>query len=251
MTVEDLKKIGLTEYEAKSYLALVKYGAMQGREIAKKSEVPPTRVFDTLKSLIDKGFVFQISQKPMAFQAVKTEVAVNGLIERRIENLKHLEKSIKESVEKLKKPATEEKIEEKISVVSGFEKMFSLVNRNTNNAKKELLVFSVGEKIPYSTEIALRKAVKRGLKFRFIASRCDKENIPYLKKLKSFGATVRYYRSENYSISIYDRKIVHIVVKSPSNPKERIMTIFDNKDLAKAMFQWFEMMWNKARSINF
>jgi sugar-specific transcriptional regulator TrmB len=249
MITENLKKLGLTEYEAKSYLALVKHGAMPGREVARKSAVPPTRVFDALKSLIDKGFVFLLSQKPMIFQAIKAELAVKGLVERQIENLEILEKSIEESVGKLQQPATEEKIEEKILVVSGFEKMFSIVTENTNNAKKELLVFSVGEKIPYSTEIALRKAVKRGLTFRFISSKCDRENIQYLKRLKSIGATIRYYKSENYSISIYDRRIVHIVVKSPSNPKERIMTIFDNKDFAKAMLQWFEITWKKARPV--
>lgn len=136
MTAENLKKLGLTEYEAKSYLALVKYGAMPGREVARKSAVPPTRVFDALKSLIDKGFVFLLSQKPMIFQAIKAELAVKGLVERQIENLEILEKSIEESVGKLQQPATEEKIEEKILVVSGFEKMFSIVTENTNNAKR-------------------------------------------------------------------------------------------------------------------
>ena len=78
---------------------------------------------------------------------------------------------------------------------------------------------------------------------------CSSLEYPSGLKLKSIGATIRYYKSENYSISIYDRRIVHIVVKSPSNPKERIMTIFDNKDFAKAMLQWFETTWKKARPI--
>lgn len=251
MPGENLKEIGLTGYEAKSYLVLVKYGTMSAREVAKKSGVPPTRVFDTLKLLVDKGFVFLISQKPMVFQAVKPEIAIKGFIERKIKNLENLEKTSLDSLKMLEKPTTGEKIEEKIYVISGFEKMYDAVNTNIDKTKKELLVFSIGEKIPYLTEIAIRKAVKRGVTFRFITSKYDEENVIYLKKLESMGALVRYYKAEDYSIAIYDREIANIVVRGPTDMKERIATFFENKNLAKAFVIWFETIWKKGRPIKF
>jgi sugar-specific transcriptional regulator TrmB len=249
MKIEDIKRIGLTEYEAKSYVALLIYGSMPGRDVAQRSGVPPTRVFDALKALMDKGFVFLISQKPMMFQAIKPEIAVRSFVDKKVESLEGLKSTTIDLLKMLETSVPEEKVEEKIFVISGFEKMYSVVNANTAGTKKELLVFSVGEKIPYSTETALRKAVKRGVKFRFIASRYDKDNAQYVQRLKSIGASVRYYKAENYSIAIFDKRIVNIVVKSPSNPKERITTIFDNKDLGAAMAQWFENIWKKAKPI--
>jgi sugar-specific transcriptional regulator TrmB len=245
----ELKDIGMTEYEMKSYQALLKYGAMSGRETARKSGVPPTRVFDILRLLEEKGFVFTISQKPMIFQAVKPEIAVSGFVAKKIERLQNAEKSAVESLRLLERPEKEERLQEKIYVISGFEKMFEAVNLNTEKSTKELLVMSVGEKIPYSTEMAIRKAVRRGVKFRFISSRYDKENLVYLRKLQQMGAEVRHYKSENYSISVFDRKIASIIVKSPSNPKERIATFFESKDLAKALVDWFEVMWKKATPV--
>lgn len=38
--LEILKEAGLTEYEAKSCTELLRYGTMQGSEVAEKSDVP-------------------------------------------------------------------------------------------------------------------------------------------------------------------------------------------------------------------
>ena len=117
--------------------------------------------------------------------------------------------------------------------------------------KKEMLIFSIGEELPYSVKIAWRKAINRGIKTRFIAQKCDKENIHILKEFKEIGATIRYYPSKDYSIAIQDKEKVIITVKNPLNPKDRVVTLFDSKDLGNAMANWFEVIWKKAKPIKF
>ena len=51
MTEEILRKLGLSPYESKCYMALVSHGNLGGKEIAKLSSVPPTSVYKNLESL--------------------------------------------------------------------------------------------------------------------------------------------------------------------------------------------------------
>jgi sugar-specific transcriptional regulator TrmB len=246
-----LRRIGLTEYETKSYIALLTYGSMPGRAVADKSGVPPTRVFDALKSLSDKGFVSITSEKPMMFQAIEPEIAVKGFLNERISSLQNIEKTVIESLKNIKKPLTTEEIKEKVIVTHGFDNMFKIGNDMFEKAKKEVLIFSSGEEIPYSHKIAWKKATNRGIKTRFIAQKFDKENVHILKEFKELGAAIRHYPSKDYSIAIQDKERVCIIVKNPSDPKDRIITLFDSKDLARSLADWFEVIWNKAKLVKF
>jgi sugar-specific transcriptional regulator TrmB len=251
METDALRKLGLTEYEAKSYLALLTYGPMEGRKVAEKSEVPPTRVFDALKSLAKKGFVSITSEKPMMFQAIDTETAVKGFLNEKINSLQSIEKTVIESLKNIKKPLVTEEIKEKVIVTHGFENMFKIATDMFEKAKREMLILSRGEEIPYSYKIAWKKATNRGIKTRFIAQKYDKENIHILKEFKELGATIRYYPSKDYTIAVQDKERVTIIVKNPLNPKDRVVTLFDSKDLAKALADWFEVIWKKAKPIKF
>ena len=251
METEFLRRIGLTDYEVKSYLALLTYGPMAGRTVADKSGVPPTRVFDALKSLAKKGFVSITSEKPMIFQAIEPEIAVKGFLNEKISSLQSNEKTIIESLKNIKKPLITEEIKEKVLVTHGFDNMFKIGNDMFEKAKKEMLIFSSGEEIPYSHKIAWKKATNRGVKTRFIAQKYDKENIHILKEFKGLGAAIRYYPSKDYSIAIQDRERAVIIVKNPLDPKDRIMTLFDSEDLANSLADWFEVIWKKAKPIKF
>ena len=251
METEILRRIGLTDYEAKSYLALLTYGPMAGRTVADKSGVPPTRVFDALKSLAKKGFVSITSEKPMKFQAIEPEIAVKGYLNEKISRLQSDEKTIIESLKNIKKPLITEGIKEKVLVTHGFDNMFKIGNDMFEKAKKEMLIFSSGEEIPYSHKIAWKKATSRGIKTRFIAQKCDKENIHILKEFKGLGAATRYYPSKDYSIAIQDREKVMIIVKNPLDPKDRMITLFYSEDLANSLADWFEVIWKKAKPIKF
>lgn len=52
-----LKSIGLTDAESKVYLTLIKYGNTSGYEASKLSGVPRSKIYNTLESLVRKGFI--------------------------------------------------------------------------------------------------------------------------------------------------------------------------------------------------
>jgi sugar-specific transcriptional regulator TrmB len=55
--VEKLERIGLTEYEAKAYFALLEVHLNTATKVSEKSGVPRTRIYSVLESLMNKGWV--------------------------------------------------------------------------------------------------------------------------------------------------------------------------------------------------
>lgn len=59
--VEELQHLGMTGYEAKAYVALVGAGApVNGYEVAKRSGVPRSAVYETLGKLVGRGAAFEV-----------------------------------------------------------------------------------------------------------------------------------------------------------------------------------------------
>jgi len=71
--VGELVFLGLTEYEAKAYVALVGMGEGSARQISDASGVPRPRIYDILELLEKKGFVEVGQGSPMLFRALDPE----------------------------------------------------------------------------------------------------------------------------------------------------------------------------------
>jgi sugar-specific transcriptional regulator TrmB len=69
--VEKLQRVGLTEYEAKAYLALLNTHLSTAAKVAEKSGVPRTKIYSVLESLKNKGWVRVHSGVPLLFKAVE------------------------------------------------------------------------------------------------------------------------------------------------------------------------------------
>jgi len=73
------RKLGLTEYEARSYAALVGLGEATAREVHETSGVPRTRVYDILKDLTEKGFAEFVQGSPTYYRAIEPERVIERL----------------------------------------------------------------------------------------------------------------------------------------------------------------------------
>ncbi len=68
--LQKLETVGLTEYQARAYLALLDLGTATASEIPVPSRVPRTRVYATMRQLHAKGLVQILPEKPVRYQAV-------------------------------------------------------------------------------------------------------------------------------------------------------------------------------------
>ena len=63
--------IGLSEYESKVYLSLINLGTAGARKLSLNCDVPRTKVYGTLKKLIEYGLVVEIPGAPKQFSPSK------------------------------------------------------------------------------------------------------------------------------------------------------------------------------------
>ncbi|HPS90803.1 MAG TPA: TrmB family transcriptional regulator [Methanothrix sp.] len=77
--VEGLRKLGLTDYEARAYATLVGMGEATAREVHEMSAVPRTRIYDILRELEGKGFVEFVDGSPTYYRAVEPDRVMKRL----------------------------------------------------------------------------------------------------------------------------------------------------------------------------
>ena len=67
------------EYEIEAYLAVLEHGQLTASEIADKTDIPQPRVYDTVRSLSDRGLVELQESRPMKIVAVDPEDAFGNI----------------------------------------------------------------------------------------------------------------------------------------------------------------------------
>jgi hypothetical protein len=67
--IENLMRLGMSEYEDKAYIATVVLGEGTIKEISDESKVPRSRAYDIMERLLDKGFVEVGNTNPRCYRA--------------------------------------------------------------------------------------------------------------------------------------------------------------------------------------
>ena len=241
----DLLKIGLTEGEAKVYLALSELGSTTVGPIVKKSGVAYSNIYDILNRLIDKGIVsYIIKNKTKYFQAASPSNLIDYLDkkEKEVSNQKQALKKILPDLEKLQeiKPQQEAEIFlGKKGLKTAYEKLLKNVTKND-----EVLFFYIHEE-EYGEE--------SNLFYNSIVSLASK-------------ARNRGICNEDYRKSWFAKKAKHLQMKFSDIPipgnidivgdkvlivswKDSIFSILiQSQSLASSMRKYFEEMWKVAKN---
>ena len=100
--VEKLRRVGLAEYEAKAYLALLNTHLSTATKVSEKSGVPRTKIYSVLESLERKGWVKIFSGVPLLFKAVEPLTVFEKAKEDYAEFLESVQTMLKEKVNDMK-----------------------------------------------------------------------------------------------------------------------------------------------------
>lgn len=88
METDVFVELGLTPYEVKVWKSLVFSGSVKASDVAENSEVPRTRVYDVLRSLERKGWIFTNNEEPKKFGAVSPKMVLGNKLEEKVSELK-------------------------------------------------------------------------------------------------------------------------------------------------------------------
>lgn len=80
--VDSLKRLGLSEYESKVFIALQSLGVGTARDVYRHTDVPRSQVYGAAETLEERGLVEVRQSKPMEYRPVSLEEARERLRER-------------------------------------------------------------------------------------------------------------------------------------------------------------------------
>ena len=238
MDTQILQEIGLSNTEAKVYLALLELGSALAGEITKKSEVNRTNVYDALERLIEKGLVtYVISANRKVFEPVNPEKLQEILKEREQKlNSAMQELQLKYKTSKAKEEATifkgkkgiksifEEILKEKKDLFaygaeSKFADMFPAYQKHWNKERAKL---GIKVKIIYNEKVRQKK-IKEKLKLL---------EMRFLPKEYDFPSTIMIYGDKTVTI-VWTELPFGFMIRS--------------KDAVKSNMNFFEILWKIAK----
>lgn len=263
-----LREFGLTEYEIRAFITLLKFKVATAEQISEIGNIPLPRVYDTLTELKNKGFVFISKTRPKKFKLISPEESLNNLIKIKKENFEkgivNLEKNIKEVNKILSSIQPLETPKEEVFTMWSTEKRRNIIKNMQDlgeRSTKEILIFS-GD-FSWLAELAsyLRKAIKRGVKVKAIAfdplgSKEIQKNIRLAEKI---GISVKKGYTGLLRGQIIDNKSAYIAVKTSNKGTNMIeggkpgtegeskyeLMVFNDPSLVSTFKENFNFWWNK------
>src|SRR5918995_6172869 len=152
--VAQLTRLGLTSYEAKAYLTLIRRDSFTGAKGARQSGLPRQRIYDVLGSLVQKGLAAARPGTVVKYAATPPELAIELLLASHRDQLSRMERDAQLMVSDLT-PAFEERQEhtdplEYIEVLRDRRAINERFAELEAGIKEEILVFT---KPPYATPV--------------------------------------------------------------------------------------------------
>ncbi|MFC2174563.1 TrmB family transcriptional regulator [archaeon] len=170
-----LRRLGLNQYESKTYLALMSTQASTATELSDVASIPRPRVYDVLAKLEKRGFVMSQPGRPARYSAVPVSVAVGALkrdkkreLDKELSELDKLETQLGKHLDDTSAPVGNEgevfTITDRKSIYSALEELIKQSNTHiVLSSNKEGLARKRKEYAPL-----LHLAQKRGVNVRMV-----------------------------------------------------------------------------------
>ena len=241
-----LQKLGMTEYEARAYLALAKLGPSTVREIVLDSKLPRNKTYEALQKLEDKNKVVSLPVSPKRYNIINPEIFKN--------EVEDLNKSVNSLIKLIEQPKVTE-FKDLFWVLKGRKTMIEKFALEDSKAEKEILSCNVLPKVIYKNIRILKEATKRKVKIKFICS-FEKDKINVYKEWMKTGAKIRVFNEKLFGpllprITVFDSERARLTIGKPEVEKEEdYITLWtESKAFSQMLKNHFMNMWKKSKPI--
>jgi len=257
--IEELKKNGLQEYEAKVYFALLKMGSLNATEISKSSKVPRTKIYYVLENLVKNGFCIRIPGNFKKYKALNPQVAFSNIvyeIEEKRENITHLVESLETFYETEKRAS--DSLDNYIEILTNNHQIQERYASLVRNTKYEYIGFV---KPPYAHERnkqnlntqeefefeILRKGAIAKVLYEYPVEEDMEFRIEHIEKCVKAGEKARIIEKYPIKMYVFDRTYVLMGLdNSKFSNSPFTMILINHPDLAMACKMLFDHLWEKA-----
>jgi len=242
--IKSLEKFGLSEKEAKVYLACLELGEVTASDISLKSNLPRTLIYDILERLIDLGLTsyvvknnkkYFIASDPHELQRIIKEKEAE--IDKILPDLENLQK-----IKGVKRP--------KVEVYEGIEGMKTIMDNILRSNIKEFFAYgssrSSYEVMPAFMDDWHKQRIKKKVIMKILYNNTKQAR----DKVKSIPKTLKYADYKFMPIElesptatlIYGNKVV-----LQSWTKEPFAVLIEDERMAENQKRYFEELWKLSK----
>lgn len=219
-------KFGLTEYESKCYLTLIKLGKATASELCRANGIPSSRIYGVLSSLQKKGYIKIEEDVPKKYIPINPEECIEKAFR---EKIRELEKA-KERLKELRKFYKKEKAE--IEIISGRKRILEAI-KNILNCKEEIkLIVFRDDQVPLPK---LSELVKNRKTRIIVGDKKFKRHFPNAKLNEGHFL---------HGIIVITEKAVLLTPPIPTQKK--VAYVARNRDSVSLAEKTFEHLWEEA-----
>jgi sugar-specific transcriptional regulator TrmB len=249
--VDQLTRLGLTQYESKAYLALIRRGSSTAAEVARIAGVPRQRIYDVLASLVERGFASTRPGRVVNYVASPPEAAIQRLVSDHEREFEEIARGATTMIDQLV-PA----FKEGQGVTDPLDYIEVLRDRRAINErfaelqeeiKHEILVFT---KPPYATPV---QEEEKGLEVTAshnarsvyqLSIFDDPATAEGVRRFVEAGEEARFVERLPLKLVIIDERYVMFGMEDPvAGGSELTMVVVEHPALAATLKGAFETVW--------
>jgi sugar-specific transcriptional regulator TrmB len=255
-----LTDLGFTQYEIKVIRELYTRGPLKADEVAKYSEVPLARTYNTLDTLKQKNFVTSSQGRPRLYTAINPQVAISSIVDQEkvrfsqiITKFSALGNSLLDLVHPLYvKSHTQIEPEDLLSQLSSLKEAEEFTLRLIDSARVEILIFSHVFNWFSKVKTSLENAIKRGCEVKLLMQTELKDQDTNPIELRKMGIQVRTIPNKGIMTrgTLVDHKtVIFVIWASEGSEIEKPRRIYhphysSNAGIIDVFESYFNFLWN-------
>jgi HTH-type transcriptional regulator, sugar sensing transcriptional regulator len=253
---DQLARLGLTTYEAKAYLALIRRESSAAADVARLARLPRQRIYDVLAGLVERGLVSSYPGSPAKYSAVPPDAAIERLLSDRREELKRLEREGEALAEQLGPAFHDGRVHndplQYIEVLRDRNAINERFGELQAGLEREILVFT---KPPYATppqENVDGVEVARTHVARSVYELSVFEDAAFVEGMRRFieaGEEARFVPELPLKLVIIDETVVMFGMQDPvGGASEATIMVVEHPSLAQLLKVAFNTVWEQGLS---
>lgn len=210
-SMEALKLMGLTDYETRAYVGLTSLISATANEISLATNVPRSKVYQVLKSLVEKGFIEMSRGKPLKFTVIPPHEVFK-------QSRNHIHNTMEQAEAELNLVYESQipQVPAPIWLLHGQEKIVNKELEIITRTKESLFIMG-GLMFPGEPDMlkpALNKSIEKGVDIKMLTAplcRVDDVEVSTQEILGDLALKIKFFPVPFIKFVVRDRKEMMIV----------------------------------------
>ncbi|MCH7966727.1 MAG: TrmB family transcriptional regulator [Thaumarchaeota archaeon] len=251
-----LTEFGLSEYEAKIFIYLGKYGTKTAPEIKNSLEIPRSETYGILTRLQNKSLIIASFEQPMTYSILSPEKTIETILEQemqRISHLKILKKELLELWDTIPNLISDKGKEKgnRFQILQGINQTNGKIKEIISYSKKEICIIgSQKDFLRFYNADIIDSMKKSKADVKILCS--DLEKITkYFKGIdkKSIKSILEETRKHQCFV-IIDGSEVLFFMKETDVKEKMLATWTDSDSLIRSLVLLFDLIWTRDEEIS-